>query len=54
MFWLGFVVGGILGVFVGVVFACCYSMSGSKSECERCDARQLWDSLDAYTWEAGQ
>ena len=54
MFWLGFVVGGMVGVFAGVVLMSCCALSGRKSECERCDARQLWDSLDAYTWEAGQ
>ena len=49
MFWIGVVVGLIVGV---VIMACC-SISGHKSECERCPARQLWDTAHGNAWEAG-
>jgi len=63
MFWLeialgfvlavGMMAGGMVGVFVGVVVMSCCALSGRKSECERCEARQLWDAAHGHAWEAG-
>ena len=51
MFWIGFAFAA--GVTVGVIIAAGYELSGRRSECERCEARQLWDTAHGNAWEAG-